>query len=325
MERFERPEQQYNGRDSNMKVLALLEQLQKEACVINGVDPFTIQKNEFEFMINLIMNKDFPDDIKAMLVDETKATLFSLPTKYQNISSYQIMTKVVNDIKRVINETVIGKPENDTPSPKVSASDYIKHLLKSAASKQYRRSYKFDNERTKIIQNANNPKNITWKPMPLYGTIEYDTSFSAYLVRNKKPLIVVSGNVFIFASVLSSILAHCYPCSLHENESFKISTERKDWIALLNDEKQGGYITSKFCDLMLSLILDGTPSPAGIYGYESIQNMISTHITYTMELFVVAHEYSHFLFNHAPYKLSSLHQIFEAKDGLPLAGLAWVH
>jgi hypothetical protein len=218
-----------------MNAHKLLETIQRDAFIHKGIDPSIVQERELEFLINFIKSKNLPKELETLGIEEAKSTLSELPTKYQNVRGYQIMKNIVNDINIVLREVNFGQKEKESNNKKPPILPRLIHFLK-CISRKYRRGYKLDSEIHKIIQGVNSGKTPSWKPIPLFGSIDVGSGFSAYLTQGKEPLIVVSGELFTFASVISSIISNCYPCKTSDKGTCEISINKNDWISLLNDD-----------------------------------------------------------------------------------------
>jgi len=116
-----------------------------------------------------------------------------------------------------------------------------------------------------------------------------------YLKESKEHLIVFESQLFFFLNRISKVIAQCIVLQGKEEEGWKFSTRPEDIIAQV---KANSLIQESFNRLMIAYVFDGNVKATPNIIIPLPQQQFHSILLQSMELFIMAHEYTHVVKHH---------------------------
>jgi hypothetical protein len=147
------------------------------------------------------------------------------------------------------------------------------------------------------IEGAVNDLSFKLPSKPIIGTLptsELNARFF-HVPESDQYLIIFDYGMFIFALLLSKIVSMAFPLTHGENNTIKFVLDDE---AIDKQLAENSVIVQRFQELFTAHILYGSPAKAPAYTLDKNYYKVAQMLWKLMELFIIGHEYGHFILGH---------------------------
>jgi len=159
--------------------------------------------------------------------------------------------------------------------------------------------------------NSSDGSEVEWKEFPVFGTASI-REVSAYITNTASPLIILSNSIFGLANQISKAIAWAYPV-VQAGKKLSYSTNVDEIKKRLDDFKEP---SGRFADLFFSYFMGYNTHASEQYYLEKRYMDMQVTFRDSFEIFVLAHEYSHYYFEHETFMIGGNEFSAEEVEGV---------
>ncbi|MBS1721920.1 MAG: hypothetical protein JSS66_02815 [Armatimonadetes bacterium] len=140
-------------------------------------------------------------------------------------------------------------------------------------------------------------RDIQCEPKPVFGTLPTGrvNGMAMGVPNTSQAIVLIEDGLFGFANLLAKAVSKAFPLKQSDGEGVHFSTDPTD---LARQVETNPEIFERFIDVLLAYVIVGHPHAAKPYLPERNYSLLSDGVRDAMELFIVGHEYAHFILGH---------------------------
>ena len=162
---------------------------------------------------------------------------------------------------------------------------------------QHPSSYLLMSRMVKEIEDALDRWGVKPELLPVFGSLPTGRVNGVTLAvpGTRAAIVLLEDGLFGFANLAAKAIVRVFPLESDDGERVRFSMATTDWQQQLASTPE---IVERFSDVLFAYILGGHPHKARPYLPDPGYDEPSTLLRESMELFVMGHEYAHFLCGH---------------------------
>ena len=147
------------------------------------------------------------------------------------------------------------------------------------------------------IEKVLQKQGIRLNPSPIFGSLPTGrvNGIALKVPEDEQIIILIEDGLFGFANLTAKAISRVFPFKGEDESHLTFSTENSDLQQEFVDKPE---IPERFLEVLLAYILGGHPHMARPYLPEPNYDRISSMLRDSMELFVLCHEYGHWVSGH---------------------------
>lgn len=149
----------------------------------------------------------------------------------------------------------------------------------------------------KEIEEVLAERNMGLNPSPIFGSLPTGrvNGVALKVPDTDQVIVLIEDGLFGFANLAAKAVARLFPFKGDEDGRLIFSTASSDWQLQFTAKPE---VSERFLELILAYILGGHPHKAKAYLPDANYEVVSSVLCGSMELFVLGHEYGHFVCGH---------------------------